>query len=121
MRLSVPAEAVWLRLARLTVAAVAGRLGFDLDAIDDVQIAVDELCRPLLAASGTGTIVIECATAPAGLEVTGTAHGPGARSGAAEPDELARRVLAAVVDAYSYDRAPVPRFWFVKRSAGPDR
>lgn len=115
VRLTVPAEAMWLRLARLTVAGVAGRLGFDLDAVDDVQIATDELCRFLLSGGGTGTIVIECGTEPDVLTVTGAARFSEAPAGPAALDELARQVLDVVVDAYECQSLPAPRFVFVKR------
>lgn len=114
VRLTIPAETAWLRLARLLVAGVASRMGFDLDAIDDVQIAVDELCQFLLAADGVGTIVLECAIGEAILEVVGVASVADAATGPARPDDLGRRILDAVVDTYECAHAP-RQFRFVKR------
>src|SRR5579875_3872280 len=44
VELRIPAEAEWAAVARLTVAAVASRLDFSLDEIDDVKLAVAEAC-----------------------------------------------------------------------------
>ena len=62
VRLTVPAEARFLRLARLTAAGLAGDLGYSVDAIEDLRIAVDELCAA----------VIEDAAASASLTITYT-------------------------------------------------
>lgn len=44
VELRIPPEAEWAAVARLTVAAVASRLDFSLDDIDDVKLAVAEAC-----------------------------------------------------------------------------
>jgi serine/threonine-protein kinase RsbW len=48
VRLQLPPESQYLRLARLTAASLATDLDFDLEQIDDLKIAVDELCAVLL-------------------------------------------------------------------------
>ena len=52
VRLTFPAEARNLRLARLTAAGIAGDAGFSLDAIEDLRVAVDELCAVLIEDAG---------------------------------------------------------------------
>jgi anti-sigma regulatory factor (Ser/Thr protein kinase) len=44
IELSIPVQADLVVLARLTVAAVASRAGFDIEEIEDLRLAVDELC-----------------------------------------------------------------------------
>ncbi|HXF34608.1 MAG TPA: ATP-binding protein [Candidatus Acidoferrales bacterium] len=44
VELRIPPEAEWAAVARLTVAAIASRLDFSLDDIDDVKLAVAEAC-----------------------------------------------------------------------------
>jgi hypothetical protein len=44
VRLTIPARSRYLRLARLTAAGIASDLGFSLQGIEDVRIAVDEAC-----------------------------------------------------------------------------
>ena len=46
--LSFPADAEYLRLARLAAADAASRAGFDVDEVEDFRIAVDELCHLLM-------------------------------------------------------------------------
>lgn len=48
IRLVIPADARFLRIARLTAAAIASDLGFSLDAIEDLRIAVDEACAAVI-------------------------------------------------------------------------
>ena len=100
VQLVIPATSRYLRLARLTAAGLAGDLGYPIDAIEDLRIAVDELCAA----------VIEDAAAPAELELTyreingglvveGTCR---ARSANA-PDlhSVARELLNMLADEYS--------------------
>lgn len=42
IELKIPASAQWVRVARLTVAGVASRLHFGIDAIEDIKLAVAE-------------------------------------------------------------------------------
>jgi serine/threonine-protein kinase RsbW len=50
--LVLPADTQHLRLARLMAAGVAAPAGLGIDDVDDLRIAVDELCTTLLEASG---------------------------------------------------------------------
>src|SRR5579863_1276951 len=58
VELRIPPEAEWAAVARLTVAAVASRLDFSLDDIDDVKLAVAEACTHAIQRS-TGEHPIE--------------------------------------------------------------
>ncbi len=53
VRLTIPARSRYLRLARLTAAGIASDLGFTLQGIEDVRIAVDEACAILIESCGT--------------------------------------------------------------------
>ncbi len=95
VRLEVPADTRHLHIVRLTAAGAAAEAGLSAEEVEDVKIAVDELCSILIAASGdddhigltfeavAGSLVVE-ATAPSG--------------GVMEIDELARTILDATVD-----------------------
>jgi serine/threonine-protein kinase RsbW len=48
VELSVPATTQHLRLVRLTASGMATDLGFDLDQIEDLRLAVDEACAVLV-------------------------------------------------------------------------
>jgi hypothetical protein len=64
VHLSVPAERRWLRVVRLTTSGVAADAGLDVDAIEDLRVAIDEACA----------VLIEQAAPGAQLEVTLTEH-----------------------------------------------
>jgi serine/threonine-protein kinase RsbW len=48
IRVVVPAQTRFLRIARLTAAGVATDLGFDLRDIEDLRVAVDEMCAVVI-------------------------------------------------------------------------
>ncbi|MCG0217843.1 hypothetical protein L4444_00155, partial [Pseudomonas aeruginosa] len=53
--LIVPATSAHLRLARLVVSGVASLADLDFDTIEDLRIAVDELCALLLEQAPAGS------------------------------------------------------------------
>jgi hypothetical protein len=123
VRLLIPAAPGYLRLARLTAAAVASRMGFTFDEVEDLRIAVDELCYYVLDTDGEeevdGSITLTCTIGDGDLEVRGEATAPttAGRSDSSLP-ELSRRILEAVVDEYSCDTGgDAARFWLRKRRA----
>ena len=54
IRLSIPAELRFLRIARLTAAGIAGDLGFGLQDVEDLRVAVDEMCAALIEDAAPG-------------------------------------------------------------------
>ena len=104
VRLTMPAQPQLLRVARLTAAGLAGRLGFNFDEIEDVKIAVDELCFALVGTKGReGELTVTYRLLPDALEIEGT----GAFGGSATPpapSELSAQILAAVVDEHELTR-----------------
>jgi serine/threonine-protein kinase RsbW len=124
VRLLIPAEPGFLRLARLTAAAVASRMGFTFDEVEDLRIAVDELCYFLLANHmRAGSITLVCTIGPEGLTVTGAGSWPGEAGNSTTPPllpELSRRILESVVDEYECDgTSATPRFRLLKRRSTP--
>jgi serine/threonine-protein kinase RsbW len=117
--LSMPATPQLLRVARLTAAGLAGRIGFSFDEIEDVKIAVDELCFALVGSKGRqGTLTLRYILGEGVLSIEGrgafTDVGP-------EPtaSELSAQILAAVVDEHELgvDGTEV-RFRLLKRRDG---
>lgn len=51
----LPAREDFVPMLRNTAAALAARMEFNLDEIDDLRIAVDEACALLLARAGAGS------------------------------------------------------------------
>jgi serine/threonine-protein kinase RsbW len=116
VRLTMPANPQLLRVARLTAAGLAGRLGFSFDEIEDVKIAVDELCFTLVGSKGRpGTLSLRYVLGPDRLVIEGTGS---SEAGAADPtpSDLSSQILAAVVDEHELSRdADSVRFRLVKR------
>ncbi len=54
IRVVVPAETRFLRIARLTAAGVATDLDFDLRDIEDLRVAIDEMCAVLIDGAEPG-------------------------------------------------------------------
>ncbi len=52
---TIPGDTRFLRIARLTAAALASDLGFNVDDIEDLRIAVDESCAAVISGAPAGT------------------------------------------------------------------
>jgi serine/threonine-protein kinase RsbW len=92
-----PAAPEYLRLARIATADAASRAGLDYEEIDDVRIAVSELCS-LVSHDREATITLSFVVAPGVLEISGVAA-TGRRLVAA--NELSQAIIAAVVDEHT--------------------
>jgi len=105
--LVIPAANDHIRFARLVMSTLASKAGFDYDTIDDLRIAVDELCASVvvLAPPGAELTVVYRADAE-GLRVEGSA--PALDLPPDEepvPGDLSRQILAAVVDEHGFEHA----------------
>jgi serine/threonine-protein kinase RsbW len=113
-----PAVPEYLRLARIATADAASRAGLDYEEIDDVRIAVSELCS-LVSVDPAATVTLAFQVGDRSLAVEGES-----RTGRAEitPNELSEAIVAAVADEHSLVTDDgVTRFRVVKnsRSATP--
>lgn len=74
VRLAVPARPEYLRLARVTAAGLASRLGFSFDQVEDLRLAIDELCFGLIGPDGRdGTVEVRYVLGGGDLLVEGRA------------------------------------------------
>lgn len=114
--LRFPASTERVRLARTLVAVLGDEAGFDYDEVEDVRIAVDELCFVLLdRCAAEASVVLVARSAPGRLVVDATCEG--ALSPAEHPglSEVTGQILATVIDSYELDLdGEVPGFRFVK-------
>ena len=55
MEIRIPASADWVRVVRLTVAGIAGRMGFTFDDVEDIKLAVAEACNNAILHSGANS------------------------------------------------------------------
>ena len=120
VRLVVPAGPEFVRLARVTATSLASRLGFSYDEIEDLRLAVDELCHAVIGPSGrAGTVSLLYITESDGLSVEGTGHfdpvGPPVAL-----SETTRQILSALTDDHNLrdEDDGTPTVWFRKLRAG---
>jgi len=105
IRLVIPAEPDYGRLARITVSELARRLGFTYRAVQDLRLAVDEtiilLMRPE-GSSGSITLVFRVDHTGLDIEATTTAalDQPWIDQGALGRFEA---IVGATVDSYAVD------------------
>ena len=117
----MPATPGLLRVARLTAAGLANRVGFNVDEVEDVKIALDELCFGLLGdGAGTGTLDLRFVLEPGALTIEGAGPAHGGQDRDEETTEFAALLLAALVDEHDISRdGDELRFRLVKhQSAG---
>jgi serine/threonine-protein kinase RsbW len=96
--LRLPATSAYLSVLRTTTAALASRLDFTLDAIEDLRIAVDEACA-LLLPHAVPEATMDCLfeLTGAGLHVRVTV--PTAERPTLDRESFAWTVLTALVDS----------------------
>ena len=103
VQLSIPVQSDLILLARLTAATVASRAGFDVEQIDDLRLAVDELCVLVACGSSSGRFNLTFATNGDAIEVICALDGS-EEDGTSTDDhgerELSVRILDALVDEH---------------------
>jgi serine/threonine-protein kinase RsbW len=105
----------FLRLVRVTAAGLGSRLGFSYDQVEDLRLAIDELCFGLTGASGRpGTVQVRFLLHGDALEVT--ADGIFEDSLEIPPESAwSKVILAALVDAHDFGSGPNgPRISLIK-------
>lgn len=135
--LSLPAQPDLWSLARMTASGIASRLDFDVEEIEDLRLAIDELCGSCAAGTnGSGRLELTYRWDDRSIEVVCTVETPADGTAATSPvhavrplgtagspagelsvDELSARLLDALVDEHGVE--PVDgvrrRGWLRKR------
>lgn len=101
IRLTIPAAPDYARIARLTAAGLATRIGFTYDEVEDVRIALGEVCTLLLSGDGSGTVDFVFGLDGDAITIDASLDG-----GSLAPDDeqdtgLSEQILAAVVDEFT--------------------
>jgi serine/threonine-protein kinase RsbW len=117
VELKIPGRAEWVAVARLAVAAVASRLRFSVDEIEDIKLAIAEACTNSIQSAGgqdAGVIEIVCDAREDELRVTVRDHTSSPRleplktSGLEEgrTEELGVFLIRALMDSVDYTSDP---------------
>jgi serine/threonine-protein kinase RsbW len=125
--LTFPARGDLVVLARLVASAISSRVGFDIEELEDLRLAVGELC--LLALQGSdanhGDLRLEFTVSTESLDISCTLVGAAPAIGSrgadgADADELSEQILAALVDDHGREQHDGSvRAWLRKRRKGP--
>jgi serine/threonine-protein kinase RsbW len=117
VRLEVPAAPEFLRISRIMAAGVASRVGFTLDEVEDLRIAIDEVCFAMVGARGrTGTITVRYLLDDGAIAVEGTGRFSDGLGNDPVISALSKQILAAVVDECELSAGEEgPQFRLVKR------
>jgi hypothetical protein len=100
IELVLPADTRLVRVARLVASGVATTAGFDVEEVEDLRIAVDELVTALVEGGDGSALLLGFDLGEGEVTVIGSTS---ASSGAAfEPDRLAlsRQILSVVADEH---------------------
>ncbi len=101
--MTIPADAKYLRPVRLAVGGVATMMGFDIEAIDDLRIGVDEICAALLeSGDGTQLCVEICVQPDDAMRIVGTTAA-GDRPVDQARFALSRQILSVVSDDFGFE------------------
>jgi serine/threonine-protein kinase RsbW len=126
IELRFPARGDLIVLARLVTSAISARAGFDIEELEDLRLAVGELCLLTLqrtdARSG-GDLCLELTMLGDAISVVCTLERAAAADASApEGDETARlseRILDALVDEHGRESQDgSARAWLRKRRGG---
>ena len=126
--LSFPLQPDLLYLGRMTAAAVATRAGFGFDQVEDLRLAIDELCITiageeesdgrlnLLFEWTSDSIKVVGTLVAAGVDLAEVSRSAPTSAVGPTPRELSERILDALVDEHGMDNAGgAPCAWIVMR------
>jgi hypothetical protein len=122
VELSIPVQADLVVLARLAAATVASRADFDVDEIEDLRLAVNELCLSLVQGRDGGRLHLQFSRDGDQIEVSCRYHAgsPDASGGTAHdsPEGLSSLILDALVDEHGRNSVDgQSQAWLRKRRA----
>ena len=100
VELAIPGSPEYLRLARIAAADVGSRVGMTFEDLEDLRIAVDELGYTITEGRPEATLSLVFTLRDGAIEIQGSCADVG---GAFAPTELARTIVAAVVDEYQLE------------------
>lgn len=115
VRLDIPCDVRFLHIVRLTAAGAGTEAGLDTTEVEDVKIAVDELCSIAIAsATPDASLAMEFRVGPGRLRIEAslpTAY-------ALAVDAMGRAILDATVDTFDFHDHDRGGFHLIKSHRG---
>ncbi len=118
IRLSIPGTPDFLRVARLMAADVGSRAGFTYEEVEDLRIAVDELCFALTGHDGIEALTLTFLLGDGAVTVVGEGSPAGPHC---EQSELSKTIVAAVADEHEIRITDDAAFFRLVKRATADR
>jgi hypothetical protein len=100
LELVVPPDPQLLRIVRLVASGLASLANLDLDAVEEVRVAADEVVSTLIEASTGEPVHVRMTVTPELLRLEASTDLGG---GTFEPDPMVDRVLEAVASRYAWE------------------
>jgi serine/threonine-protein kinase RsbW len=123
--LTFPARGDLIVLARLVTSAVSAHAGFDIEELEDMRLAVGELCLLTLQGcdDGSGDLRLELIVHDGAIGIQCTLAGAAATDGPGavgdETAQLSEQILDALVDEHGREKQDGSvRAWLRKRRGG---
>lgn len=105
VHLTIPASPEFVRIARVTATGLASRAGFSIDEVEDLRLAIDELCFTLVGTKGReGRLVLFYRLEDKELEIQGLLEGGGEVT--PRISEWSDQILDALVDEHEMGWSP---------------
>lgn len=98
--LTVPAQPEFLRVVRMTASGLGSRLGFNIDEVDDLRLALDELCFALIGKGSDTSLKLIYVLEEHALVISGEIALETTSATSAGLNELSRQILSALVDEH---------------------
>ena len=99
IRMTIPAVLAYARLPRVAIAGLATRSGFSYDEVEDLRLAIGEVCQVLLdGADRDGTLTVSFTIERGRMGVEVRSDGPAGRNDGAG-EKLSGQLIEATVGA----------------------
>jgi hypothetical protein len=101
VRLELPVDTRFIRVARLVASGLGSTVGLDVEGVDDLRIAVDELCSALFELGDGSPVALTFTLSNGGVHVEGHARAAPAARIDEERFALSKQILGAACDGFS--------------------
>jgi anti-sigma regulatory factor (Ser/Thr protein kinase) len=102
VRLELPARPEYVGVVRLALASLARNAGVEEERVDDLKIAVSEVCTDVVATGSSGSLQINWSAREGAVEID--VSGPGPTD--LERRDFSRDLLSALLDVYEVENTP---------------
>lgn len=114
----LPGDSQFMHLARLMASGVAGTFGLPLTVVEDVRIAVDEVCATLIEVGEGSPIRLLFSVQEDKLEVQGTSATEASGRPDADRLTLSMQMLDVLTDAHRFTQSEGEATFSVSISTG---